>query len=142
SLKPSCTSRSKKRRLRAVSIGLTSAWFPSRRSVEHQIGAAVRTTSGQARSCRSTVSYGRYLQCGIGTAGSFGGGTHVSLGRERVCRRASPLPGETEQEHAETEPVQDGRIGQRCHGTKPRPGPRRGRVQTGQLVRGIARERC
>ena len=61
SLKPSCTSRSKNRRLRTLSIGLTSAWLPSRRSVEHQIGARVRTTSGQVRSGRSTVSYGRYL---------------------------------------------------------------------------------
>jgi len=61
SLNPSPRSRSKKRCLRAASIGLTSAWLPSRRSVEHQIGAAVRTTFGQVRSGRSTVAYGRYL---------------------------------------------------------------------------------
>ena len=40
SLKPSSTSSANRRRLRGVSIGLTSAWLPSRRSVEHQIGAA------------------------------------------------------------------------------------------------------
>ena len=31
-------------------MGLTSAWLPSRRSVEHQIGARVITVSGQVRS--------------------------------------------------------------------------------------------
>ena len=49
-----------------ASIGLTSAWLPSRRSVEHQIGARSRTRSGHVRSGRSTVAYGRYFQCGMG----------------------------------------------------------------------------
>ena len=51
--------------LRAESIGLTSAWLPSRRSVEHQIGARSTTRFGQVRSGRSTVGYGRYFQYGI-----------------------------------------------------------------------------
>ena len=56
SFTPSRTRRSKKRRFRAASMGLTSAWFPSRRSVEHQVGARSRTTSGHVRSGRSTVA--------------------------------------------------------------------------------------
>jgi hypothetical protein len=56
SLNPRSTSSEKKRRFRPESIGLTSAWLPSRRSVEHQIGACVSTTSGQRRSGSSTVS--------------------------------------------------------------------------------------
>ena len=43
------------RRLRAESIGLTSAWLPSRRSVEHQIGARSTTRFGHVRSDSSTV---------------------------------------------------------------------------------------
>ncbi len=70
----SASRRSKKRRLRAESIGLTSAWFPSRRSVEHQMGARSTTRSGHVRSGRSTVSYGRYFQCGMDIGGrSFSG---------------------------------------------------------------------
>ena len=46
SLTPSATSRSNIFCLRAESIGLTSAWLPSRRSVEHQIGRAVDDAVG------------------------------------------------------------------------------------------------
>jgi hypothetical protein len=56
SFTPSRRSRSKKRRFRIGSIGLTSAWFPSRRSVEHQVGARSSTTSGQVRSDSETTS--------------------------------------------------------------------------------------
>ena len=56
SFTPSATSRSNIFCLRAGSIGLTSAWFPSRRSVEHQTGARSTTRSGHVRSGRSTVS--------------------------------------------------------------------------------------
>ncbi len=42
--------------LRGVSIGLTSAWLPSRRSVEHQVGARSITVFGQVRSGKSTVT--------------------------------------------------------------------------------------
>src|SRR5215475_6468071 len=75
SLNPSCTSRSNMRCLRSESIGLTSAWLPSRRSVEHQIGACWITWLGQVRSGRSTVGYGRYFQCGIDMAWGSSKGT-------------------------------------------------------------------
>ena len=102
---PSARSSSKNRCLRAWSIGLTRAWLPSRRSVEHQIGARSTTRSGQVRSGRSTVAYGRYFQCGmvIG-AGSFGVGCGRTTGAARnVYVDASlPLAGKEEQARAET----------------------------------------
>ena len=39
SLKPSCVSSRNMRFLRSTPIGSISAWLPSRRSTEHQIGA-------------------------------------------------------------------------------------------------------
>ena len=57
--------------LRAASIGFTSAWLPSRRSVEHQTGARSTTRFGQVRSGRSTVVYGRYFQYGMVMAESL-----------------------------------------------------------------------
>src|SRR4051812_23514135 len=65
SLIPSATSRSNIRCFRSESIGFTSAWLPSRRSVEHQIGARSTTRFGHVRSGRSTVGYGRYFQWGM-----------------------------------------------------------------------------
>ena len=50
SVKPISTRRSHMRRLRTESIGSTSAWLPSRRSTEHQIGADSSRLSGQVRS--------------------------------------------------------------------------------------------
>ena len=41
------------RRLRSGPIGSTSAWLPSRRSTEHQIGALSMTRDGHWRSGRS-----------------------------------------------------------------------------------------
>ncbi len=69
SLIPSLTSSSNIRCLRAGSIGFTSDWFPSRRSVEHQTGAWSSTWLGHVRSGRSTVEYGRYFQNGMVMAG-------------------------------------------------------------------------
>ena len=41
------------RRLRSASIGSISAWLPSRRSTQHQIGALSMTRDGHWRSGRS-----------------------------------------------------------------------------------------
>src|SRR5947209_20311870 len=55
--------------LRAGLIGSISAWFPSRRSTAHHIGACVMTLSGHVRSGRLTGSTssanGRYRWIGI-----------------------------------------------------------------------------
>src|SRR6266568_1890329 len=51
--------------LRAAFIGSISAWFPSRRSVESQRGAAVMVRAGHCRSGRSTAGNGRYRWQGI-----------------------------------------------------------------------------
>ena len=58
------TSVSNMRILRAMSIGSTNAWLPSRRSVDSQIGALVRTASGQVRSLRPIGAKARYLLAG------------------------------------------------------------------------------
>ncbi len=50
SLKPMPTSRSNIRFLRSTPIGSISAWLPSRRSTEHQIGAFQMTFEGHCRS--------------------------------------------------------------------------------------------
>ncbi|MCY1219785.1 hypothetical protein D9M72_317750 [compost metagenome] len=47
--------------LRAMSMGSTKAWLPSRRSVDSQIGALVSTASGQVRSLRPIGANARYL---------------------------------------------------------------------------------
>lgn len=54
SLNPIFTSRLNMRFLRSTPIGSISAWLPSRRSTEHQIGALVSTCEGQRRSGRLT----------------------------------------------------------------------------------------
>src|SRR5581483_1455136 len=108
SFTPSCTSRSNMRCLRAESIGLTSAWLPSRRSVEHQIGARSSTVFGQLRSGKSTTSYGRYFQNGMdigfdppkGRSAPSGAGAAA-----RVCRKTLPLAGKEQKARAD----------QRCH---------------------------
>src|SRR5262245_5275100 len=51
--------------LRSWFIGLISAWLPSRRSTEHQVGAFVMTLSGHVRSRRPTGGNGRYFSKGI-----------------------------------------------------------------------------
>ncbi len=61
SLKPIATSVLNSFSLRSGSIGSISAWLPSRRSVDSQIGAAVSTASGQRRSARATGGNARYL---------------------------------------------------------------------------------
>ncbi len=68
SLNPTSHSSLNMRRLRSTSIGLMSAWLPSRRSTETQRGALVMRLSGQVRSGSSTPGYGRYLWCGIDMA--------------------------------------------------------------------------
>src|SRR5262245_54374879 len=99
SLKPSPSRSAKSRRLRAGSIGLASAWLPSRRSVEHQIGARSSTTFGHVRSGRSTVSYGRYLWNGIGTAGAPSDGRDAGVPRLRdgYVQVSLPLAGKREE---------------------------------------------
>src|SRR3546814_12068882 len=47
--------------LRSPSIGSISAWLPSRRSTEHQIGGSVITADGHRRSGRSTGLNGTYF---------------------------------------------------------------------------------
>ena len=54
SLKPMPTSSANMRFLRSTPIGSISAWLPSRRSTEHQIGARVITAEGQRRSGKGT----------------------------------------------------------------------------------------
>ena len=61
SLKPIATSRSKNSSFSSTDIGCGSAWLPSRRSTEHQIGARVIVWSGQVRSGRATAGTGRYF---------------------------------------------------------------------------------
>ena len=61
SLNPTAQSSLNMRRLRSTSMGLMSAWLPSRRSTETQRGALVMRLSGQVRSGSSTPGYGRYL---------------------------------------------------------------------------------
>ena len=61
SLKPIATSCSNMRILRSMSMGSTSAWLPSRRSVDSQIGALVSTASGQVRLCKAIGAKARYL---------------------------------------------------------------------------------
>src|SRR3954468_1809410 len=99
SLKPSSTRSANRRRLRAGSIGLTSDWLPSRRSVEHQIGARSSTTFGHARSGRATVSYGRYFGKGIGTASapSARWGRTCPTGGRTDSAGLLPLPGKAEE---------------------------------------------
>ena len=50
SLKPISASRRNMRFLRSTPIGSISAWLPSRRSTEHQIGALSMTRDGHWRS--------------------------------------------------------------------------------------------
>ena len=102
SLTPSASSRSKKRRLRAASIGLTSAWFPSRRSVEHQIGARSSDDVGPGAVGQRRRSRTGGI-CGTASAASGIGSPRedglLPLGagaRERVCRRSHPLAGKEE----------------------------------------------
>src|SRR4051812_5799485 len=101
SLKPSSTRSANRRRFRAGSIGLTRAWLPSRRSVEHQTGARSSTTSGHARSGRSTVSYGRYFVNGIGIGIAWAPRRDrdalVPRHGERICAGLLPLPGKGEE---------------------------------------------
>ena len=65
SLKPHFTSASKSSSFCDTFIGTASAWLPSRRSTLHQVGAAVRTRSGQRRSGRLTGWNGRYFDAGF-----------------------------------------------------------------------------
>lgn len=65
SLKPMRTSSSKSRILRSPFIGSKSAWLPSRRSVESQIGARVMERDGQVRSGREAMAVGWYLVAGL-----------------------------------------------------------------------------
>ena len=64
SLKPRRTSSSNMRSFRRRPIGSTSAWLPSRRSTEHQMGGWVMTAPGQVRSGRSIGWKGGYLSVG------------------------------------------------------------------------------
>src|ERR1044071_9872736 len=61
SLKPSFTSISNMRRFFSGPIGSTSAWLPSRRSTEHQVGALSMVRGGHLRSGRLTGENARYL---------------------------------------------------------------------------------
>jgi hypothetical protein len=42
-------------------IGVTSAWFPSRKSTLHQTGGCVRVRDGQRRPGKSMGGQGRYF---------------------------------------------------------------------------------
>ncbi|CFW38026.1 Uncharacterised protein [Bordetella pertussis] len=66
SFRPTATSCSNRRSLRAPSMGSIRAWLPSRRSVLIQIGAAAGLRAGQARSAWSAANgaKGRYLVAG------------------------------------------------------------------------------
>ena len=128
--RPSWTSRSNIRCLRAESIGLTSAWFPSRRSVEHQIGAWSTTRSGHVRSGRSTVgiravlpvghrhgfgsSSGRTSPGGAGTRNGYVAWSPPLGGRSRASARRpvvaaaelfEALPSHCFQKHSDRRPV-------------------------------------
>ncbi len=47
-------------RLRSGLIGSMSAWFPSRRSTAHQMGAFSMILSGQVRSARCVRNWSEY----------------------------------------------------------------------------------
>ncbi len=64
SLKPMSTSILNMRSLRSPFIGSNSAWLPSRRSVDIQIGARVRVFDGHWRSVSAIGATGRYLVFG------------------------------------------------------------------------------
>src|SRR5262249_58638298 len=71
---PILTRVSNMRRLRSGSIGSMSAWFPSRKSTEHQRGAFTSCLLGQVRSGRESGMKARYLSKAIffGVAGRGG----------------------------------------------------------------------
>ena len=66
SLKPIRTSISKNSIFSSTLIGWARAWFPSRRSTLHQIGARVSVRSGHCRPGRGTGGKGAYLVAGSG----------------------------------------------------------------------------
>ncbi len=80
SLKPIATTASNIRRLRTGSIGSISAWLPSRRSTEHQVGAFSMRRLGHCRSGIATGSgtNGVYFSNGIVFGVALGGGIELS----------------------------------------------------------------
>ena len=100
SLKPMSSNSLNMRALRSWPIGSISAWLPSRRSTEHQIGAFSMRLDGQVRSSRPTSGIGLILAAGVGHAA--GGADFASFVHRRVLRRtggakalgtAAPLSG-------------------------------------------------
>ena len=86
SLNPQATSRSNKRSLRAVSIGSTSAWFPSRRSTLHHAGALSIVFEGQLLSWSRKSATGRYF-----VLGSFSISSSPTPQKVKGRQRFSPL---------------------------------------------------
>ena len=62
SLKPILTSISKNSIFSSTLIGCARAWFPSRRSTLHHMGARERVRSGHLRWGRGTGGKGAYLE--------------------------------------------------------------------------------
>src|SRR5215216_1769821 len=88
SLKPIATTASNMRRLRTESMGSISAWLPSRRSTEHQVGARSMRRLGHWRSEieRGSGMNGVYFSDGIFAGVALGGGIAVSwllVGRKK-----------------------------------------------------------
>jgi hypothetical protein len=79
SLKPHLTRSLKNMVFCSMVIGLARDWFPSRRSVDNQIGGLVLMLLGQCRLGNRRGSYGRYF-----CEGSLLHGTSLSLGTVRA----------------------------------------------------------
>src|SRR5450432_842421 len=77
SLKPQRTSASKSSSFCETFIGTASAWLPSRRSTEHQMGARVSVWFGHFRSGKWIGGWGRYFTEGLENmdVNDFAGGT-------------------------------------------------------------------
>ena len=84
SLKPMFTSSRNMRFLRSTPIGSISAWLPSRRSTEHQIGALSMILEGHWRSGRTIGWNARYFAMGMAVMTNPGKLLRPSAGPRRL----------------------------------------------------------
>ena len=79
------------RSLRSASIGSISAWLPSRRSVDSQIGGRVSVREGHWRPARSMGGNGSVLLRGVGLHAVLGSRTEAETDRRPLVRTARVL---------------------------------------------------
>ncbi len=135
SLNPIFTSCRNMRSFRSASIGSISAWLPSRKSVDSQIGGRVIVCDGQRRSGRSIGGNGWYFFDGsasmtvlVANASDVQQTTHpVSGGAGTALKRGEVLSARGAQQQQTAE---DGDRGGRCEG--------KGRAAHKTTIAGIA----